>query len=209
MNHLPTKYFRHLTCVAALVVAACSTTSQQISPQATGGLTDVRAQAVQLKQQLSRTADSARNVSKSSASDLKTSVEVLSSSVKNLNSTLASGSYSVAVAQEQVRKYFDQWAQETNTMPTDLQKTSQERQAEAAASFKSLRSSIDNVRTNTWPFINDMNAVADYLRTDQTQAGVDAVSPRISKTLDAEPVIQRDLDQVIAQIDAIQNTNKK
>ena len=107
-----------------------------------------------------------------------------------------------------MRKYFDQWAQETNSMPSDLQQTSQERQAQAAVSFKSLRGSIDNVRKNTWPFMNDLNAVDQYLRTDQTQAGIDAVSPRISKTLEVEPVIQRDLDQVIAQIDAIQSTGK-
>jgi len=155
-----------------------------------------------------RTTDAARKVSQSSATDLKNSLEILSSSLNSLNSTLAQGSYTVAVAQEQVRKYFDQWAQETNAMPSDLQQTSQERQAQAAVSFKSLRGSIDNVRKNTWPFMNDLNAVDQYLRTDQTQAGIDAVSPRISRTLEVEPVIQRDLDQVIAQIDAIQSTGK-
>ena len=201
-------FSRYVTYVAVLLLAACATKSQQIAPQATGGLTDVRTQAVALKQQLSRTTDAAKKVSQSSPTDLKNSLEILSSSLNSLNSTLAQGSYKVAVAQQEVRKYFDQWAQETNAMPSDLQQTSQERQAQAAVSFKSLRGSIDNVRKNTWPFMNDLNAVDQYLRTDQTQAGIDAVSPRISRTLEVEPVIQRDLDQVIAQIDAIQSTGK-
>jgi len=200
--------FRCLGLGTAVLLAACASQKAQISPEVASGLTQVRAQAVQIKQQLSRTTDAARKVSQSSATDLKNSLEILSSSLNSLNSTLAQGSYKVAVAQQEVRKYFDQWAQETNAMPSDLQQTSQERQAQAAVSFKSLRGSIDNVRTNTWPFINDLNAVDQYLRTDQTQAGIDAVSPRISRTLEVEPVIQRDLDQVIAQIDAIQSTGK-
>jgi len=72
-------FSRYVTYVAVLLLAACATKSQQIAPQATGGLTDVRAQAVALKQQLSRTTDAARKVSQSSATDLKNSLEILSS----------------------------------------------------------------------------------------------------------------------------------
>jgi hypothetical protein len=51
--------------------------------------------------------------------------------------------------------------------------------------------------------MSDMREIVKYLRTDQTAAGLDAVSSRLSDTIAGEPVIQRDLDNVIAQIDAI------
>ena len=73
-------FSRYVTYVAVLLLAACATKSQQIAPQATGGLTDVRAQAVALKQQLSRTTDAARKVSQSSATDLKNSRDPLEQS---------------------------------------------------------------------------------------------------------------------------------
>ena len=49
--------FRCLTFGAAFLLAACASEKAQISPEAASGLTQVRAQAVQIKQQLSRTTD--------------------------------------------------------------------------------------------------------------------------------------------------------
>ena len=196
-------FFRCLTFGAAFLFAACASQQEQISPQATSGLTQVRTQAVQLKQQLSSTTDSARTVSKSSGSELSSSLNSLSGNLDSLKSTLGAGRQSVRSAQDQITAYFANWDKQSRGMSEDLQKTSKQRQAEAAASFESLRASIDAVRGGVWPYISDMSETVKYLRTDQTPAGVDAVSPRLSSTIASEPVIQRDLDNVIAQIDAI------
>jgi len=102
-----------------------------------------------------------------------------------------------------VATYFDNWDKQTAGMSAEMQKTSKQRQAEAAASFESLRASIARVRTGLWQYINDMSEIVKYLRTDQTPAGMDAVSSRLRSTIASEPVVQRDLDNVIAQIDAI------
>ena len=84
-----------------------------------------------------------------------------------------------------------------------MQKTSKERQAEASASFESLRDSIVAVRAGIWPYIDDMSEIVKYLRTDLTKNGLDAVSSRLSNTIGKEPAIQKDLDSVISKIDAI------
>jgi hypothetical protein len=200
-------FFRYLTFGAAFLLAACAS-EQQISPQATSGLTKVRAQAVQVKQQLSRTTDSARTLSKSSNSDLAGSVNSLSDNLDSLNSTLGMGRQAVRSAQDQVAAYFANWDKQTRGMSEEMQKTSKTRQAEAAESFKSLQDSIGNVRTSLSPYMSSMSEIVKYLHTDQTPAGVDAVSSRLSSTIASEAVIQRDLDEVIAQIDAIQDTTQ-
>jgi hypothetical protein len=202
MDQLRAGFFRYLTFGAAFVLAAC-TSQQQISPMATSGLTQVRAQAVQIKQQLSRTNDSARTLSKSSGSDLASSLESVSANLDTLKSTLGVSRQAVRSAQDQVTAYFANWDKQSRGMSEEMQKTSKQRQAEAAASFEALRASTDAVRAGIWPYIDNMSETVKYLRTDQTKNGVDAVSSRLSSTIDSEPPIQRNLDSVIAQIDAI------
>ncbi len=202
MNQWRTSFFRYLIFGAAFLLAACAS-EQQIAPQATSGLTQVRAQAVQLKQQLSRTNDAARTLSKSSGTDLASSLESVSANLDTLKSTLGVSRQAVRSAQDQITAYFANWDKQSRGMSEDLQKTSKERQAQAAASFETLRTSIDAVRAGIWPYIDNMTETVKYLRTDQTKNGVDAVSSRLSSTIDSEPPIQKNLDSVISQIDAI------
>jgi hypothetical protein len=206
MNQRRVSSSSYLICGAVLLLVACaSENKQEIAPQATSGLKDVRAQAVKLKQELSRTTDSAKTVSKSSTAELPQSLDALSGSLNSLNATMSQGANAVRLAQNQVYAYFGNWDKQTSTLPQDLQQSSQQRRDEAAASFQSLRGSIDDVRTNIWPYIYQLNGVEKYLRTDQTEAGVAAVKPRLDSTIASEPVMQSDLDNVIAKIDAIQN----
>jgi chromosome segregation ATPase len=202
MSQCRASFFRYPVFGAAFLLAACAT-QEQIAPQATTGLTQVRTQAVQLKQQLSRTNDAARTLSTSSGSDLASSLESVSANLDALKSTLGVSRQAVRSAQDQVTAYFANWEKQSRGMSEEMQKTSKQRQAEAAASFESLRASIDAVRAGIWPYINDMSETVKYLRTDQTKNGVDAVSSRLNSTIASEPAIQRDLDSVISQIDAI------
>ena len=195
--------FRCLTLGTAFLLAACASEKAQISPEAASGLTQVRAQAVQIKQQLSRTTDAARTLSKSSGSDLASSLESVSANLDTLKSTLGVSRQAVRSAQDQITAYFANWDKQSRGMSEELQKTSKQRQAEAAASFESLRASTDAVRAGIWPYIDDMSETVKYLRTDQTKNGVDAVSSRLSSTIASEPAIQRNLDSVISKIDAI------
>ena len=203
MNQWRASFFRYVTFGAAFLLAACASQKQQISPQATEGLAQVRAQAVELKKQLSRTSASARTLSKSSGSEVPSSLDSLSANLDSLNSTVGVARTAVSSVQVQVAAYFDNWDKQTAGMSAEMQKTSKKRQAEAAASFESLRASIARVRNGLWQYMNDMSEIVKYLRTDQTPAGMDAVSSRLSSTIASEPVVQRDLDNVISQIDAI------
>ena len=110
--------------------------------------------------------------------------------------------------QDQVAAYFYNWDKQTRAMSEEMQKTSKKRQAEAAASFQALRASIGDVRTGLSQYMYEMSEIVKYLRTDQTPAGLHAVSSRLSDTIAGEPTIQRNLDAVISKIDAIQSTKK-
>jgi len=198
--------FRCLTFGTAFLLAACASEKAQISPEAASGLTQVRAQAVQIKQQLSRTTESARTLSKSSGSELPSSLDAVSANLDSMDSTLGVTRQAVRSVQDQVAAYFYNWDKQTRTMSEEMQKTSKERQAQAAASFQSLQASIGEVRTGLSQYMYDMSEIVKYLRTDQTPAGLQAVSSRLNDTIAGQPTIQRNLDAVISNIDAIQST---
>ena len=198
--------FRCLTFGTAFLLAACASQQAQISPEAASGLTQVRAQAVQIKQQLSRTTESARTLSKSSGSELPSSLDAVSANLDSMDSTLGVTRQAVRSVQDQVAAYFYNWDKQTRTMSEEMQKTSKERQAQAAASFQSLQASIGEVRTGLSQYMYDMSEIVKYLRTDQTPAGLQAVSSRLNDTIAGQPTIQRNLDAVISNIDAIQST---
>jgi len=197
---------RCLTLGTVLLLVACAHEKAQISPEVTSGLTQVRAQAVQIKQQLSVTNDSARALSKSSGTELPSALDATSANLDSLNASLGLQRQTVSTVQEQVAAYFAHWDRETGVMSDEMQKASQKRQAQAAASFESLRASIGDVRTGLSKYLSDMSEIVAYLRTDQTPAGLHAVSSRLSETIAGEPPIQRNLDAVISKIDAIQST---
>jgi len=198
--------FRCLGLGTAVLLAACASQKAQISPEVASGLTQVRAQAVQIKQQLSRTTESARTLSKSSGSELPSSLDAVSANLDSMDSTLGVTRQAVRSVQDQVAAYFYNWDKQTRTMSEAMQKTSKERQAQAAASFQSLQASIGEVRTGLSQYMYDMSEIVKYLRTDQTPAGLQAVSSRLNDTIAGQPTIQRNLDAVISNIDAIQST---
>ena len=198
--------FRCLTLGTAVLLAACASQKAQISPEVTSGLTQVRAQAVQIKQQLTRTNESGRTLSKSSGSELPSSLDAVSANLDSMDSTLGVTRQAVRSVQDQVAAYFYNWDKQTRTMSEEMQKTSKERQAQAAASFQSLQASIGEVRTGLSQYMYDMSEIVKYLRTDQTPAGLQAVSSRLNDTIAGQPTIQRNLDAVISNIDAIQST---
>jgi len=198
--------FRCLGLGTAVLLAACASQKAQISPEVASGLTQVRAQAVQIKQQLTRTNESGRTLSKSSGSELPSSLDAVSANLDSLDSTLGVTRQAVRSVQDQVAAYFFNWDKQTRAMSDEMQKASQKRQAEAAASFESLRASIGDVRSGLSQYMSEMSEIVAYLRTDLTPAGLHAVSSRLSDTMAGEPAIQRNLDAVISKIDAIQNT---
>ena len=198
--------FRCLGLGTAVLLAACASQKAQISPEVASGLTQVRTQAVQIKQQLSRTTESARTLSKSSGSELPSSLDAVSANLDSMDSTLGVTRQAVRSVQDQVAAYFYNWDKQTRTMSEEMQKTSKERQAQAAASFQSLQASIGEVRTGLSQYMYDMSEIVKYLRTDQTPAGLQAVSSRLNDTIAGQPTIQRNLDAVISNIDAIQST---
>jgi hypothetical protein len=106
--------------------------------------------------------------------------------------------------EDQTTAYFAKWDEQLRGMSEQMQKSGKKRQAEVMASFKAIRIELADVRTSLKPFVDEMNEMEQYLRTDQTKAGLDTVSSRLTTTADRQHVIRRDLDKLIQQIDAVQ-----
>ncbi len=189
---------------AAFALLLTGGASGQVSPQASSGLTQIRAEAVRIKEQVGRTAAATRKLARSRAYNLAGSLDSLSTTLGNLKSTLAGARETVRTTEDQTTAYFAKWDEQLGSMSEDMQKTGQKRQAQVMASFAAVRAELADVRTSLKPFVDALSEIEQYLRTDQTKAGLDTVAERLRSTAEQEHVIRRDLDKLIKQIDTIQ-----
>ena len=189
---------------AAFALLLTGGASGQVSPQASSGLTQIRAEAVRIKEQVGRTAAATRKLARSQAYNLAGSLDSLSTTLGNLKSTLAGARETVRTTEDQTTAYFAKWDEQLGSMSEDMQKTGQKRQAQVMASFAAVRAELADVRTSLKPFVDALSEIEQYLRTDQTKAGLDTVAQRLTSTAEQEHVIRRDLDKLIRQIDTIQ-----
>jgi len=202
MNEWQVVFSRTLAAGFALLVVFSA--SGEVSPRASSGLSQVRTEAVRIKDQVNRTAAAARKLASSRAYNLAASLDALSTNLGNLNSTLEGARETVRTTEDQTTAYFAKWDEQLRGMSEQMQKSGKKRQAEVMASFKAIRTELADVRTSLKPFVDEMNEMEQYLRTDQTKAGLDTVSSRLTTTADRQHVIRRDLDKLIQQIDAVQ-----
>jgi septation ring formation regulator EzrA len=164
----------------------------------------VRAEAVRVKEQVSNAAAAARKLATSRRSNFAGSLDSFSKNLASLKSTLASGREVVGDVNDQTAAYFTKWDEQLRGMSEDLQKSGQKRKAEAMASFDAVRGDLAEVRSSLKPFVDELSEVEKYLQMDQTKAGLNTVSSRLTSTAERWPVIRRDLDKLIQRIDAIQ-----
>jgi hypothetical protein len=193
-----------MAAVAALLLASCASKPPEVAPQVTSQLVPVRTEAARLRDLVARTAGNAKTLAQTSSSDITPQLDVLSGNLADLKSALRRGQAAVRTADVQTGEYFANWDRQLQTMSQDMQKTGERRQAEAQASYGSLRGTITDTRDQLTSFVNSLSEAEQYLRTDRTAAGVKAVSPKLMDSVDRAPRIQSDLDEVIAQIDAMQ-----
>jgi len=201
MNGWQVVLSRTLAAGCALLLTAGA--SAEISLQASKGLTPVRAEAVRIKEQVGRTAAATRKLARSRASNLAGSLDSFSTNLGNLKSTFAGARETVRATEDQTNAYFASWDEQLRGMSEEMQKTGQKRQAEVMASFAALRADLAEVRDSLKPFVDALSEIEQYLRTDQTKAGLDTVPSRLRSTADHEHVIRRGLDKLTKQIDAI------
>jgi hypothetical protein len=110
----------------------------------------------------------------------------------------------MSAAEDQTSAHFAQWDEQMRGMSEQLQQSGQKRQAEVKAGFNAVRTELGDVGKSLKPFVDEMSEMEQYLRMDQTKAGLNTISSRLRTTADREHVIRRDLDNLIQQIDAIQ-----
>lgn len=178
--------------------------AKEISPQVSSGLTQLRTEAVRVKEQVSNAAAAARKLATSRRSNFAGALDSFSKNLASLRSTLAGGREAVRDVDDQTAAYFTKWDEQLRGMSEDLQKSGQKRRAEAMASFDAVRGDLAEVRSSLTPFVDELSEVEKYLQMDQTKAGLSTVSSRLTSTAERWPVIRRDLDKLIQRIDAIQ-----
>ena len=118
MNGWQVVFSRTLAAGCALLLTAGA--SGEMSPQASSGLTQIRAEAVRIKEQVGRTAAATRKLARSRAYNLAGSLDSLSTTLGNLKSTLAGARETVRATEDQTTAYFTRWDEQLGGMSEEM-----------------------------------------------------------------------------------------
>lgn len=199
--------FGAVAAVAASLFAGslsgCASPAREVPPKATQQLLDLRDTLVMGKASLQKASNSARDLVERPRQDLQPQVDRFSKDLDDLNNIAVTSREQVASAEKQAESYFTNWEAQMRTMSDSMAETGSRRKAEAEASFNRLKVRLDALRSVYRPYYTSLSETQRYLKTDNTAAGLKAVEPKLKTTLRQQPAVEKAMDELIAEIDAI------
>ena len=91
-------------------------------------------------------------------------------------------------------------------MSDDMAKAGGARLQQAEATYTKLKTNMYAFRDQVRPYMGELNEAVTYLRTDRTKSGLSAVEPKIRQALNRQSTMMSQLDELTAEIDAMQGT---
>ena len=191
-----------LGLAGTLNIAGCASQAEA-PPQVTNNLADLRDQVIRGKAQVQTTSNAARDLVTRPQADTQSQVDRLLREIDTLQTQVAGARKEYATAQQQAQAYFAKWDQEMASMSESMAKAGQQRRAESQASLATLKSKVEDLKSDFSPYMANLDEVGRYLKLDPTASGITAARPKINAALDYEKPIMKKADAVIAQIDAM------
>ena len=195
-----------LTCLGtALILAGCATSSGYKKADKTGkGINEFRDEVVNLKQAVDGAMASLTKITESAATDPRKSYQDFAKSVDKVETALAKAEKRAADMKATGEAYFKQWEEQIADINNpDIRKLSEDREAKLNELFGKLPPAVEQAKTDFGPFLSDLKDLRTFLSQDLTVGGVNAAKGIITKTRDHGVALQRSLDNLIAETDAV------
>jgi len=209
-EHIARAQWSTYACVvtALIALAGCNTTMQQkdVPPEVSQRLAPIRDQIADLRNQIQNTSAAAGNLVQTPQNDLTSQIDRLDNQLGELKTGLQTGRAKVESVDAATQTYFVNWDQQLKTMSDDMAKAGGARLQQAEATYTKLKTNMYAFRDQVRPYMGELNEAVTYLRTDRTKSGLSAVEPKIRQALNRQSTMMSQLDELTAEIDAMQGT---
>jgi hypothetical protein len=187
-----------------LTVMQASAAGYKLADRTGASIAEFKAEIVDVKKEVDASMAALGKILTDASQDPRSAYKGFAKSVPRVEAAARKAKKRAEDMQASGRKYFDQWEKEiTQVSNPEVQRLAQERKAKLQNTFDSIRVLMEPSRDqfNTW--VTDIKDLQKYLGNDLTVAGIDAAKELIDRSISEGQVVQKTLDRVISELNAI------
>lgn len=188
--------------VAALLMAACATTSRERSENAKSSMKTVDEDVRQALEQVDVTNGALADLVRVGQPDIRKALEVYTKEVSRMEDR---GKRLTKHTDEMVARraeYFTEWEKQGNdyTNP-EIRELSEQRRAELSEVFARIPEASVGVRGSLQTYLTDLGEIRTFLSNDLTPRGIEAITPTAEKSMKDGENLKEAVRPMVAAID--------
>ena len=196
------------TFFALIVLAAassgCKTTTHQRAETAGRRIGETQAEAVHAKSLITESMAALDDLTMNPQPNIEPQYKKFSAAVDKLASGVERTRDSIGDMRAKREEYLASWQKDAESIQDpEMQKRALTRIEEAKAAFGKLNVLGEGAKTSLAPFLASVKDLQRYIGSDLTPAGVKSVADLAGKARQSEPALQKDLDDLIAELDRV------
>jgi hypothetical protein len=187
--------------VVSMLLVGCSTTAS-LPPNIAMGLEGLRNEGVSLRGQVEKTVGALNEMMSKPQADLSPQYQSYTHELGILENKLAQAREQRTATQTVVREQFMSWDENLKKLKNEqTQASAAERRAATEATYSAIQQKIVELKKEWTPFNTDLNDIRQYLKSDLSKEGLQAMKPTAQRVFDQKDSVIKRLDEVIQTLD--------
>ena len=187
-------------------LGGCSSTGPARTEKTASSIASARDELGKTRRQIDATLASLNMLLSSGEADLRKNYDKFAKETDAMTSEAGKIQKRQAEMAAKGRAYFDGWKQEGDTIQNEeLRRLSQERWAQVQDRFTSIQASYAGAKDAFIPFMQDLQDIKKFLSNDLNANGIQTLAGTnvVAKANEDGPIVARNLDSAIVDLDAV------
>ncbi len=192
------------TILIAALLAGCSTPGYKQASKTSRDLRELRSDLLDAQRQITRTSSALSGLTGASVDDLQKPYVSFRKELYRLEDTADDMADTASDMKSKGDAYFSSWEKEAKHLADDsLREQSNQRRSDLLAQYQKINAKMQDVSTAFQTAEKDLHDVRDFLDHDLTRTGLSAVAPLSAKADTGLVDVQKKINDVIADLDAL------
>ncbi len=188
--------------VVSMLSVGCSTTAS-LPPNIAMGLEGLRTEGVSLRGQVEKTVGALNELMSKPQADLSTQYQSYTHELGILEDKLGQAREQRAATETVVREQFMAWDENLKKLKNEQTRASAaERRTATDATYSAIQQKIAELKKEWSPFITDLQDIRQYLKSDLSKEGLEAMKPTSQRVFDQKDSVIKRVDEVIQSLDS-------
>jgi DNA repair exonuclease SbcCD ATPase subunit len=191
--------------VATMILAAPAVWAQKEQQKSAENIQQFRASVVGIKTQIGTTIEALNGVVQSAnGGDTKAAFKKYSDQIKAMDKQIQKTKGYAQKMKEQGAAYFKAWEEKMGAVTNEEMKAkAAARRTELQAQYDQIQAGIEEAKTNSGKFWQDLQDLQKYYASDLSPKGIAGTADLVTKTTADSKTIEGYMDKVVAGVDQV------